>query len=697
MGKLLFTLVVGVSENRVVKSIRGGLISIMPVMLVGAFIILFVNIPHPNYQAFMAEIFGVYWNRVALNIYDGTLSIMSLMALIAISHSLAASTNECRKHAVNPAIVTIVSLCCLMTLTNISDGMISVWVFGNIGLFVAIVTAISVHFLFFFFFRHRRFKINLGVDTTDAQMIQALHAVEPTLATLIVFSVLRFAFYQIGVSDVHLFVNDMFRQIAIFFDNRLITALFFSVMTHILWIFGLHGANILENMAESIWVSNDANILTKEFFDVFAYMGGSGATLCLITAFLIVGKKRSQSLRLAKFSLPLGLANINETLVYGLPIVLNPFFILPFIFVPVILILNSYVLTYIGIVPLTVNEVMWTSPPIIGGYLATNSIIGSLLQIINLAIGTIIYIPFIKMSFNYKDNKNSEVLKQLFSLSEKSYVEIENQQALLFSRSDDIGVLARSMAEDMKNDLCCGVRLYLEYQPQIDNDGQVVGVEALLRWEHERFGKIPPPVILAIAEEAGLDEQLNGFVFKTAMTKLSKLQKLGYSNIVMSINLSPKQLHSQSLLDMIKLNLTGCNVSPEYIKIEMTENVALVSSPKVQEIFLEFAKIGIKLAIDDFGMGHSSLLYLRKFDIHTIKLDGSLTQDIENNRVNEEIVHAITNLSKSMGISVIAEFVETKSQRDKLKELGCDIYQGFFYARPLSDNNLLEYLKEMPA
>jgi len=705
---------IAIAENQNVKSVQNGLISIMPIMLVGAFVVLLLNMPIPYYSEFMAWVFGSDWRQIALHIHRGTLSIMSLAALVSISYSMAANRVINKGHnvngIVNPIIASIISLGCLFTIIHAPDNTLSFDVLGNLGLFVAIITALVSHHLFFFFWDFRPLRIKLSADTLDTQMIQAISSIQPAFFTLAVFGVTSFAFYRLaGIYDIHASVYNTLQNIFLGNESSLSMAIFFSLATHILWFFGLHGNNMLDHVAQSLWVPQQAanlvavqageiptGIFAKEFFDVFVFMGGSGATLSLIFAFFLVARKRSNSLKLAKYSLPLGLVNINETLVYGLPIVLNPFFLVPFILVPIVFILTSYIAMVTGLVPLVINTVSWTEPPILGGFAATGSVRGSILQVINLSIGTLIYIPFVKMSARYKGEKNRQVFRRLVNESEEGYVEF-SQRLRLLSRTDEVGLLARALLEDMKNNLKEKTGIFLEYQPQVDTNGKIVGCEALVRWNHEFFGRIPPPVILSIAEEGSNDFALNEHIFDTAISTLKSLHGQGFAELSMSVNISPRQLHHPGLLGMIESTLERYEMEPKYIKVELTENSALGSCPETQNIFRELTRIGIPLAIDDFGMGHASLLYLREFEVQTIKLDGSLTKDVLENNINAEIISAVSNLCKNMNIEIVAEFVETSEQCDKLKELGCDTIQGYYYSRPLADKDLIKFLRDFKA
>ena len=683
-------------------AIRLGLIGMMPLMIVGSFAVLVNNIPLPIFHQFMLQAFGERWKDIGGSIYNGTTQIMGIGVLLSISYSMARSQVSVRTGQVNPLIVALVSLGCLITITNTATQSLTFGQIGPMGLFISVIVAISSSMLFFFFYKYKIFKVRLFTDAADTLLVQAISALEPAAWTFLVFAFVRFVTSLLGVDDLHVFVYDWLKGIFESMQSGLSSALLFVFSSHLFWFCGLHGNNALENVTQQLWVPKLAEniaavqaggapleIFSKPFFDVFVFLGGSGATFCLIAALLIAAKSTNTS-KLAKISIPLALFNINETLVYGIPVVFSPFYLIPFILTPVILVIVSYVATALGLVPIITGEVVWTTPIVIGGYVATGSWKGSVLQIVNFMIGTAIYYPFVKMNERFKEDANRNVLEKLNA--QVNYID-NHRIPLILNRPDEVGSLARVLANDLQHDAVDDKGLYLVFQPQIDNDGCVTGCEALLRWRHEKFGIIPPSTTITISEEAELDDVLNKWIFETALRQLKNLNDLGYRNIVLSVNISPLQLHNPEIATILQKLIKTYNLDPDKIEVELTENIAFDESKESKEVLDKFKKIGVRIAIDDFGMGHTSLLYLRSFQVDTVKLDGSLVKDILTDQSSVDIVRAIINLSNNLGIHVIAEVVETEEQRDKLKELGCHVYQGYYYSRPLEINDFIQYME----
>jgi lactose/cellobiose-specific phosphotransferase system IIC component len=692
----------GMASNRLMAAVRKGLIAMMPLTIIGSFAVLINNIPLGFFQRFMLETFGESWKDVTSWIFNGTMQIMSLGVLVSVSHSIARERVAAKMGQVNPLIVSLISLGCLVAITNTYNQSIAFTQLGTTGLSLAIIVAIVSTELFFFFDKHKLFRIKLFTEAADTILIQSIALLEPATWTFLCFTFMRLGFHFLGIDDLHLFIYEMLRGLFNFFENNLNSAVFFIFLIQVFWFCGLHGSNILEHITQQLWIPKLAEniealqagevpgeILSKQFFDVYVLLGGAGSTFCLIAA-LLIAARHSNSSKITKLSIPLAVFNINETLTYGLPIVFNPFYLIPFIIVPVTLVLVSYFATAAGLVPIITREVAWTTPIFIGGYVATASWKGAALQLVNFLIGTAIYLPFVKMHERFKEDAN---LKLLAKLNEQiNYID-NHRLPMVLNRPDEIGSLARVLASDLQLNAMENQGLYLVFQPQFDNAGHVTGCEALLRWRHSKFGIIPPPTTITISEEAELDDVLNKWIFETALRQLKYLRDLGHTDLVLSVNISPLQLHNPEIAKILENLLREYQLDPDKIEVELTENVAFDNSKESKEVLDKFKKLGVRLAIDDFGMGHTSLLYLRSFQVNTVKLDGSLVNDVLTDPNTADIIKAIISLCNSLGMHVIAEVVETKEQRDKLKELGCHIYQGYYYSRPLEINGFIQFIE----
>ncbi len=235
----------------------------------------------------------------------------------------------------------------------------------------------------------------------------------------------------------------------------------------------------------------------------------------------------------------------------------------------------------------------------------------------------------------------------------------------------------------------------LSYQPQIElHHGTVYGMEAFIRWTSSQIGVVPPQKMIPIAEETGLIIPLTEWVIRTAFQQIKDLKEAGFWPLHISINLSVRQFMCDELATWIQSSSENTGIPPSILNLEVKERL-LLQIPETTLLKLQLLRQqGIKIIIDDFGTGYSSLSYLQKAIVDGIKIDDSLVQSIPTNANNRNMISAIINLSKTLGITSIAEGVETIEQYKFLHEHQCDIIQGYFISKPAANIDLLKFLKE---
>jgi diguanylate cyclase (GGDEF)-like protein/PAS domain S-box-containing protein len=224
----------------------------------------------------------------------------------------------------------------------------------------------------------------------------------------------------------------------------------------------------------------------------------------------------------------------------------------------------------------------------------------------------------------------------------------------------------------------------LHYQPQIDSaSGAILGVEALLRWQHPDFGLVAPAEFIPLLEETGLIVPAGEWVFHTACEQLRAWHAAGWPTLRMAVNLSPRQFQAAGLAMMVErwLATTGCD--PGLVELEITENILLRHAAATLDTLEALRALGVRLAIDDFGTGYSSLSYLRRYSIDTLKIDRSFVHDVPGDADDSALASAIVVLAQSLKLNVIAEGVETEAQRDFLQQRGCLVMQGYLFSRPV--------------
>jgi diguanylate cyclase (GGDEF)-like protein/PAS domain S-box-containing protein len=248
--------------------------------------------------------------------------------------------------------------------------------------------------------------------------------------------------------------------------------------------------------------------------------------------------------------------------------------------------------------------------------------------------------------------------------------------------------------QDLQQGLATG-QFELYFQPQFRTvDRRLIGVEALLRWNHPREGFVAPDRFIHIAEESGLIVPLGEWVFDTACKQLRKWQDMGLTDLTMAINLSAEQLRCPNLLSFVQKTLNKYDLPGKIIEIEVTESVAMQDPQACIRKLADLRKLGIRLAIDDFGTGYSSLSYLRLLPIQCLKLDKSFLLNIESDNNNIAISTATIHLAHSLGLQVVGEGTETEAQYKFLLQNQCDILQGHFFSKPLPADEALDFINK---
>ncbi|WP_109482638.1 EAL domain-containing protein [Paraburkholderia sp. C35] len=224
----------------------------------------------------------------------------------------------------------------------------------------------------------------------------------------------------------------------------------------------------------------------------------------------------------------------------------------------------------------------------------------------------------------------------------------------------------------------------LHYQPQVDIEtGQVVGMEALVRWSDPEVGLIPPSQFIPVAEESGLIGPLSEWVLREACRQNKAWQDEGLPPARVSVNLSARQFQQHDIAKLVMQVLEETGLDPQYLELELTESTIMRNAEEAVSMLNELHALGIGLAIDDFGTGYSSLSYLKRFPVDRLKIDRSFVSDIGESSDDETITSAIIALAHSLNLQVIAEGVETSTQLDFLKQRACDEMQGYFFAKPM--------------
>jgi diguanylate cyclase (GGDEF)-like protein len=287
---------------------------------------------------------------------------------------------------------------------------------------------------------------------------------------------------------------------------------------------------------------------------------------------------------------------------------------------------------------------------------------------------------------------SSEALLQAASAAMNSAKRLGRDNYQLYTTDLSTRIEARLLMQSQLRLAIDRHEFVLHYQPQVDlGTGCMVGMEALVRWNHPERGLVPPLEFIGLAEETGLILPIGAWVIRTACEQCLAWQKLGYGKIRMAVNLSVRQFEQPDLIEYIETVLADTGLEPHLLEIELTESLVMHDVNRSIEVLRQLKSLGLQMSVDDFGTGYSSLAYLKRFPIDLLKIDQSFVRDI-GTADDAAIVKAILAMAHSLGMRVIAEGVETEAQCDFLRLNMCDEIQGYLFSRPLSSEKIDELL-----
>lgn len=407
-----------IGKNKYLISIRDGFLLTTPLLIIGSFFLLIANFPINNWTEFWARFFGENWTAYMAKPTSATFDIMAILAVVGIAYSFSRELNVDK---LSGAAVAVVSWFILMPY-KVTDGSVTLngipldWV-GSKGIFIGIITAfLSVHIYAWVIKKGWIIKMPKGVPPAVTQSFAAL---VPSAVVLGIFFLVNSLLALTPYDNAFNFIFKFLQQPLLVLGNTLGAVLVAMGFQHFFWFFGINGGSIvgsimqpiltplsMENLSAFQAGSALPNVINQQFYDLFTTFGGAGSTLSMLIAMIIVC--RSQRIKnLSKISVVPALFGINEPVIFGLPIVLNPTILIPFLLTPLINILISYFTMVSGLVPFTSGvSIPWTTPVIISGFLTTGWK-GALLQLILVILGVFIYMPFVKMMD--KQYKNEEL------------------------------------------------------------------------------------------------------------------------------------------------------------------------------------------------------------------------------------------------------------------------------------------------
>ena len=239
-------------------------------------------------------------------------------------------------------------------------------------------------------------------------------------------------------------------------------------------------------------------------------------------------------------------------------------------------------------------------------------------------------------------------------------------------------------------------QLFLVYQPQMDiGSGRIIGLEALLRWQHPTLGLVPPDKFIRIAENSGLILPIGEWVLRMACCQARKWQDERLPTVTMAVNVSAVQFRQEGFCDLVKRVLHETGLAPQYLELELTESLLLANAELMLTVVQKLKAMGVTLAIDDFGTGYSNFGSLRQFGVTKLKIDRSFIQDVAVKPDDAAITTAIISMAKSLNLKVIAEGVENEAQMSFLRAHQCDEIQGYYFSKPLAVDKVAETARRL--
>ena len=682
------------------RAVRHGLTLAIPFLIMGSFALLLTNFPLGVYQNFIRTWMNGAASAILETLYQISLGSLALVLTVTISISYGHLT-ETDQLFLYPIVAVCSYLAFCGGIENQSDYIFNAeWVFT--AMVITLLSCVLFHKILKLGHRFERLHTT-GADYLFNISIQCLI---PVILVSLFFAVtgyvLRVAWDSSNITN---FGSYLFLKLFDKISGNLFGILLYVVMTHLLWFMGIHGTNTLEAVSRHLFEQNveinqslvlaghiPTEIFSKTFLDTFVFIGGCGTALSFVLA-LYIASKQSHNRKMSFVALPSALFNISEIAVFGFPIIFNLTMLIPFILTPVILTLISASAIKTGLVPAVTQSVEWTIPVLLSGYQATGSVSGSLLQLFNLLVGVFIYMPFVRRSEKQETGKFKQAVRQMEQ--DMAAGERDGVIPAYLSHKYPYYYYAKTLSMDLTNAMKRG-QLQLFYQPQISSQGELHGMEALLRWNHPVTGYIAPPVLIRLAHESGILNELGYSLLDRACLDAQVIQNSVSNNICLSINISPKQLQDPGFFDKTLEIVRQYPLERIHIVLEIMERAAMELSAELKKKMEYMKEQGLEFSLDDFGMGHNSLVQLQEGCFNEVKIDGNLVSQLPNNKSTREIISGIVQMSQNLNCRTIAEFVETEEQRDMLLSLGCVIYQGYYYSKALPPEEFLEYISRLP-
>ncbi|HDY7741315.1 TPA: PTS sugar transporter subunit IIC/EAL domain-containing protein [Vibrio vulnificus] len=674
--------VVGINLKKVSKrlapslqAIREGMIWLIPCLMLSAFALFFAS---------MGEFVSggrSGWINALYDVHNAIASFFPYLMTATISYVLAMQWKLARPPM---ALLSIIFLLIVGHVVPADDTL------KMFHIVIAIVTPLYAIPILAHLLHVPQLRIT-NSDSGGKLVKESLNLVLPALLTAFIVVVINYLIFSM------ISFGDGLKLVQLDYANEPYEfGITFAAMNSLLWFLGVHGYYALLPLVELLQQASSLNYSTfvaggeghyamnLSMMGTFVFIGGSGATLSLVVAMLLFAKQKSLKL-IAIASIPIGLINVNEILLFGLPIILNPRMFLPFFLTPAVHVVTTLLAIEIGVIDVPSASVPFNAPIIINAWLATSGDWGGvLLQLFNIAVGVVIYYPSVRNLNRLYSNREIKI-----DFLDTVYVRRREEADTL--KDDPIATAndraRRAQEVEQRLEHIGSKEFCLEYQPQVSHQtGRVVGCEALIRAIEPDGTLVYPGTFLPWLEEAGLMKDVDLWVLKTVAKDIQEWNRIGLY-VPVSINLTPAFLADQECMDKLEYILAPV---ASQVHIEITEETLLVDEQVLARSFNLLHQLGVAVYIDDFGTGFSSLSYLNRFEVDAIKVDRSFVLALDNEK-GKKVFMSLLSVAEQLGLEVVIEGVESQQQLNHIPAKEHISIQGWYYSRSLQHNSFIQY------
>ncbi len=662
-GKTLFS-----KSSIFIIALQEGFVSIVPYLLISSLgILLSMFFRHYDIR------FWIFTPDLIDSISNTLSGYISVIALVAISFRFAIRYNVDQTVAVFLSLAVFFTATAVMTdmFPELAKRMNYAVKLNYISIIIPIVSTLLLKKVL------SRIKIETGYMGINIHVYRVFKYVFPFLISYILLIPMVLLLILSGSYIGRVFSQYFFSMPkGIFLISR-------ALLSQLFWFIGIHGPHLVNAFFDRSFLHYDIfpGLSYGVFYRLFAVSGGSGMGLSLLLALAAV-KKQKHDIQILKISAPFAVFNINTLLIFGLPVIFNPYLFIPFVFIPVLNTGLAYIFLSLLKPAFSGMSGPWTTPVFVDAYIATGGnyyVIA--FQVFLILLGTAIYYPFVKRYTlsQSTDNhlKNIEhKLDIVFSVQAKESLSAYEAQHSIIQSNYELEKIINILDKDS---------LSVYYQPKVDiNTGESKSYEALLRLKLAN-GEITGPYFLENMEQAGLAPVIDLWVCQAVKNDLDRWAEEGFYPSV-GVNLHPDTLQDKETVSNICTLLSGMNVEFEIIERSLLDNL------KAREMVGYIRDSGFKIAIDDFGIGHSNFDTITYFDIDSVKLDKSLVEMIHTPRGFTVCSH-IVSLCTDLGIECVAEGVETEGQVEELKRAGVNFIQGYIFSKAVPAGKLAGCMK----